>query len=140
MLIAKLAVQDSFPDVRAVARAANQSKEGDSWPDLEKRAQRAKLSRPAVGISAADNYGADTVLFVKLWRGLALGKEDFLDILLQSKYTRGETMRPRRTRAATTSPRVKHPLWQVNKQPSAYSNVASLAYVSEDVHGVFCTP
>ena len=92
MLIAELAVQDSFLDVRAVARAANQYKEGDSWPDLEKRAQRAKLSRPAVGISAADNYGADTVLFVKLWRGLALGEDDFLDIVAQSKYTTGETM------------------------------------------------
>ncbi len=89
MLIAELAVQDSFPDVRAVARAANQYKEGDSWPDLQKRAQRAKLSRPAVGISAADNYGADTVLFVKLWRRLALGKDDFLDILVQTQVHQG---------------------------------------------------
>ena len=83
-------MQGSFPDVRAVARAANQYKEGDSWPDLEKRAQRAKLSRPAVGISAAGNYGTDTVLFVKLWRRPALGKDDFLDILVQSKYSRGK--------------------------------------------------
>ena len=86
-----LAVQDSFPDVRAVAHAAIQYKEGDSWPDLEMRATRAKLSGPAVAISAANNYGVDTVLFVKLWRGLALGSDDFLDILVQSKYTRGKT-------------------------------------------------
>ena len=91
MLIAELAVQESFRDVRAVARAASQYKEGDSWPDLEKRAQRARLSRPAVGISAADNYGADALLFLKLWKALALGEDDFLDIFIQSKYTRGMT-------------------------------------------------
>ena len=77
--------------MRAVARAASQYKEGDSWPDLEKRAQRARLSRPAVGVSAADNYGADTLLFLKLRRASALGKDDFLDIFVQSKYTRGMT-------------------------------------------------
>ena len=94
MLIAELAVQESFPEVRAVARAATQYKKEDSWPDLVKQAQQAKLSRPAVGISAADNYGADTVLFVKLWRGLALGKDEFLDIFVQSKYTRAKARRP----------------------------------------------
>ena len=91
MLIAELAAQGSFPDVRAVAHAASLYKEGDSWPDLEKRAQQAGLSRPAVGISAADNYGADTVLFLKLWSALGLGEDDFLDIIVQSKYTRGVT-------------------------------------------------
>ena len=91
MLIAELAVQDFFPDVRAVAHAANLYREGDSRPDLEKRAQQAGLSRPAVGISAANNYGADSLLFVKLRRGLPLGEDDFLDIFVQSKYTRGTT-------------------------------------------------
>ncbi|BDA41861.1 hypothetical protein COCOBI_02-6560 [Coccomyxa sp. Obi] len=82
---------DFFTDVRAVARAALDFKEGDSWPDLEERAQCANLSRPAVGISAANNYGTDTVLFVKLRRRGLWEEEKYLDILVQSKYTRGET-------------------------------------------------
>ena len=90
MLIAELAVQESFPGVRDLARAAIQYKDGDSWRELEQQAQLANLTRPSLGVSAADNFGIDTLLFLKLWRRVELS-EDFLDLFVQSKYSRGTT-------------------------------------------------
>ena len=90
MLIAELPVQAYFPNVRAVAHAANLYKEGDSQPDLTHRAKQVGLSGASVGVIAADNFGTDSLLFLKLKSALAL-EDKFLDLFLQSKYTMGVT-------------------------------------------------
>lgn len=87
-------MQEAYRKVRKFAHAALDYKHGESWADLEQRATDAGLSKPAVGVTAASNYGVDTILFVKVRSQTFFGETSCaepLDILIQSKYTEGET-------------------------------------------------